>query len=64
MVPAGAPLQRRNAVLQPDEDERESALLAAALHEREVRLRTTIAGRQDAPAGSAWKWAGRGRSRS
>jgi len=54
----------RPEMLQPDDEERESALLAAALHEREVRLRTTIAGRQDAPAGSPWKWVGRGRSGS
>ena len=54
----------RPGMLQPDDEEREAALLAAALHEREVRLRTTVAGRQDAPAGSAWKWAGRGRSGS
>jgi acetyl-CoA carboxylase biotin carboxylase subunit len=54
----------RPEMLQPDDEERESALLAAALHERDVRLRTTIAGRQDVPAGSPWKWAGRGRSGS
>ena len=51
-------------MLQPDEDQRESALLAAALHQRETQLRTTVAGNQDAAPGSPWKWAGRERSGS
>ena len=51
-------------MLQPDGDQRESALLAAALHQRETQLRTTVAGNQDAAARSQWKWAGRERSGS
>ncbi len=52
------------AVLLPDEDAKQSALLAAALHQREERLRTTITRQEDARGGSPWKWAGRGRSES
>ncbi len=54
----------RPEMLAPDDEQRESALLAAALHQRETRMRTTLAANPDAPAGSPWKWAGRERSGS
>ncbi|HTR96500.1 MAG TPA: acetyl-CoA carboxylase biotin carboxylase subunit [Candidatus Acidoferrales bacterium] len=51
-------------VLDPDDAVRESALLAAALHQRDERLRTTIGRREDGAGPSAWKWAPRARGRS
>lgn len=49
------------SMLQPDDDARDTALLAAALHQREERLRTTIGRREDALGPSAWRWAPRAR---
>ncbi len=50
------------SMLQPDGDAQQSALLAAALHQREERLRTAIGRREDAEGPSAWRWAPRARS--
>ena len=49
---------------KPGPEAANAALLAAALHERAVRERVQIGGREDgATSASAWKWAGRERGR-
>ncbi len=49
-------------VLRPGPEASNAALLAAALHEREERLRVNVAREDATNTGSAWKWRGRARS--
>ncbi|MEO5989482.1 MAG: acetyl-CoA carboxylase biotin carboxylase subunit [Candidatus Eisenbacteria bacterium] len=49
-------------MLQPGPEVTNAALLAAALHEREERLRVSVPREDSINTGSAWKWRGRTRS--